>query len=348
MIAQHLYKLATDDYRGFFAAILKSLLYLVSFLYGVLVRALIFLYRLSPCRLPCRVISVGNITLGGTGKTSLVFLIAAYLKGRGRKVAIITRGYKKKKSGMGDEPSMLKERLEDVPVIVDADRVRAAAKAVRDYAADTVIFDDGFQQWRIAKDLEIVALDAARPFGNRCLLPRGILREPLSSLKRADIFVLTKTDIYPVDPGIKAFLGNINPRVPVVESIHQPAGFLRFGQDRALLSVDTFRGKAALLFSGIGDPGSFEQLIRKLGIDVVLSLEFGDHHNYSSNDLGGISKAAAEKNADIVITTEKDAARITDLGLAWPGPSFYYLRVEIKLTENEERFYHRLLRLYPA
>jgi len=363
----YLYDLATDNDKGKWASLAKFFLYFISLIYGLIVRLLIFIYRLKPYRLSCKVISVGNITLGGTGKTSLVALIAGYLKQQGHKVAILTRGYKRKVTScenIGDEPYMLKMNLKDVPVIVDADRIRGAKKAVRDYAVDTVILDDGFQQWRIRKDLEIMTIDTICPFGNRNLLPRGILREPLSSLKRADIFVLTKTNLAPATNKIKDFLGRINPGALIMESKHQPLGFCQLDKPNNLLDINILQGKTATLFSGIGDPDSFENLIKSLGIKIGLLFRFRDHYNYTQEDLDNIIKSSRDKNIDTLITTQKDAARLYELRVilrrdrdASPKDAkrsrsasyelrVLFLRIELKVTENEERFSSRLLGLY--
>jgi len=279
----------------------------------------------------------------------LVALIAKYLKQEGHKVAILSRGYKRKVKScenMGDEPYMLKMNLKDVPVIVDADRVRGAQKAVRDYAVDTVILDDGFQQWRIKKDLEIVTIDTNCPFGNRNLLPRGILREPLSSLKRADVFVLTKTNVAPMTNQLKDFLGQVNPRAPVIESIHQPLGFCQLDKPNDLLDIAKLAGKSVTLFSGIGAPDSFENLIQSLKIKVGLFFRFSDHHNYSQGDLDRIIKNSQDKNIDTLITTEKDAARLSQLPITNYQLPILFLRIELKIIKDEEKFHSRLLGLY--
>ncbi|MDD4939809.1 MAG: tetraacyldisaccharide 4'-kinase [Candidatus Omnitrophica bacterium] len=361
----YLHDLATDRRKGFLAGTIKSFLYPASLIYGLAVRALTFIYRLKPRALGCKVISAGNITLGGTGKTSLVLLIARYLKENGHKVAIVSRGYKRQipnpclsgrqaksripnEEAMGDEPAMLKMNLKDVPVIVDADRICGARIAVRDFGADTVILDDGFQQWRLKKDLDIVAIDAVYLFGNRRLIPRGILREPLSSLKRADMFILTKSDLAPNNKDIKEYLNSINPAAPVLGSIHSPVGFYRMDKQDELLNINSLRGKTAVLFSGIGDPGSFEKLIKNLGIRVEFSFRFRDHHNYTRKDLDNITRCSEEKNTDAIITTEKDAVRIRNSRLTAPGSGLLYLRVELKITDNEQEFHNRLLRLYSS
>lgn len=365
-IRKYFYNLATDKYSGFIVFPIKAFLWILSLIYGLVVRVLVFFYRFSPYRLNCKVISVGNITLGGTGKTLLVEFIAKYLKQRGYKVAILTRGYKRKVASndsrttshetMGDEPYMLFKRLGDIPVIIDADRIRAAKQAIRDYAVDSVILDDGFQQWRIKKDLEILTIDATNPFGNRQLIPRGILREPLSSLKRADVFILTKTNINSDRLGkIKDFLSSINPPAAVIESMHKPVEFYRIDKNDELLNTDILRGKTVTLVSGIADPGSFESLITSLGINTGLSFRFPDHHRYLESDLEKIIKESKNKNIDTVITTEKDAVRLspyllptTYLPCRQAGYllDFLVLRIELKMVKNEQEFLNRLLRLY--
>ena len=355
---RYLYNLATDRYNGNLAGMVKFFLYLLSFVYGLIVRALIFIYRIRPNRLNCKVISIGNITLGGTGKTSLVELIARYLKEEGHKVAILSRGYKKtarslqstahSQAKMGDEPYMLKMNLKDVPVVVGADRIRAANLAIRDYGVDTVILDDGFQQWRIKKDLEIVTIDATHPFGNRNLLPRGILREPLSSLKRADVFVLTKTNINPDTQGIKDFLSALNPQSLIAESMHMPLGFYRLGIAEDLLKIDALKAKSVTLLSGIGDPASFEKLIEGIGINIGLAFRFPDHHPYSQKELEDIIQKSQKKNIDTIVTTEKDAVKLQQLPITNYQLPIFVLRITLAITKNEQGFYNRLLQLYSA
>lgn len=354
----YLYNLATNKERGFIASTFKVFLFTISFIYGLVVRILIFLYRLKPYRLNCKVISVGNITLGGTGKTSLVEFIATYLKQQGNNVAILSRGYKKKIKSyelkvtsyemMGDEPYMLKMTLKDIPVLVDSYRIRTANLAIRDYNVDTVILDDGFQQWKIKKDLEIVTIDATDPFGNQHMIPRGILREPLSSLRRADVFVLTKTNLNPDTQDIKDFLSSINSLALIVESIHKPLGFYKIGKSNELLKTDILEGKTVTLVSGIGDPDSFENLIISLGIDIGLSFRYPDHHHYLQKDLENIVRESQNKNISTIVTTEKDAVRLSSMSYDHCPLLILALRIELKITRDEQGFYNRLLRLYPT
>ncbi|OGX16441.1 MAG: tetraacyldisaccharide 4'-kinase [Omnitrophica WOR_2 bacterium RBG_13_41_10] len=343
MSLDYLYNLATDRDNGFIAGLLKVLLFILSLIYGLIVKVLIWRYSINPKRLDCKVISVGNITLGGTGKTALVEFIAKFLKEKGLKSAILSRGYK-----TPDEPLMLKRNLGDIPVIVDADRVRAAERAISDYQVKAVILDDGFQQWRIKKDLEIVAIDVTCPFGNQHLLPRGILREPLSALKRADIFILTKTNLNPDFQEIKDRLNSLNAKALVIESIHQPVGFYALTDKKELSRMQDLKGATVALFCGIGDPDSFESMIMGMGINVGLSFKFGDHYSYLQQDLDKIAQDSQKKNIHTIITTEKDAARISLLGLDSKMLPILVLGIELAVPKDEERLFHRLAGLFPA
>ncbi|MFH0826387.1 MAG: tetraacyldisaccharide 4'-kinase [Candidatus Omnitrophota bacterium] len=359
---RYLYGLATDQTKGILAALIKFFLWILSSFYGLIVRLLILLKQRDSHHLGCKVISIGNITVGGTGKTALVEFIAGYLKDQGHQIAILSRGYKREIQNpclpdsqaesrtqnyetMGDEPYMLKMRLKDIPVIVDKDRVRAALRAVEIFHVDTVILDDAFQQWKIARDLNVVTVDATRPFGNRQLLPRGILREPLTSLKRADIFVLTKTNLSKDTTLIKEELNRLNPDSAVFESSHEAVGFYDANDSQHLLSPDSLRSKTVTLFSGIGDPDSFENLIKTMGIRIGLSCRFGDHHLYSKQDLDGIFKASRDKQIETLITTEKDIVRIDPLKLETDGLRVLALRISLTF-KDEQGFCHRLLKLY--
>lgn len=354
----YLYNLATDRKQGLLAAIFKVLLFILSLVYGAIVRSLTFFYQLKPRCLGCKVVSVGNITLGGTGKTLLVEYIAKYLQSQGRKIAILSRGYKKSRGrqekakinyeAMGDEPYMLSRKLGNIPVLADKDRIKLALQARHDYSVDTVLLDDGFQQWRINKDLEILAIDAGNPFGNRHMLPRGILREPLSSLKRADVFFLTKINLALDFASTNDYLARANPRALIVESTHSPAGFYLLGKPLERLDPVLFQDKPACLLSGIADPVSFERLVSHMGIKPGLSIKFPDHHNYTQADLDKVVSLARDKGIDIIITTEKDAVKLDNLALSTYNLQLLVLHIELKITKNEEEFHSRLLKLYSA
>ncbi|HTZ11664.1 MAG TPA: tetraacyldisaccharide 4'-kinase [Candidatus Margulisiibacteriota bacterium] len=343
MLRDYLYSLATDKRKGILSLLPKAFLYLLSLLYFFLVSSLALFNRLASRRFPCRVISVGNITLGGTGKTPLVELIVRYLKSEGHKVAVLTRGYKKKSDTMGDEAYMLSRKLDGTPVIVDANRRRGIRRAIKEYAVDTVVLDDGFQQWGIKKDLEIVTVDAVNPFGNGQLIPRGILREPLSSLKRADIIVLTKVDLASGLTQTKDIARKMSPKALVLESTHLPLGFMPLDGLTPLAGLEEFTGRQAALFCGIGDPESFRILISSLKIRVELFFKFSDHHHYSAEDLRKIADSCREHDIKTVLTTEKDAARLQALASLIEGG--WFLKIALKL-KDEERLRDRLSKLY--
>lgn len=356
MCRRYLYSLATDKERGFIAGILKIFLLLLSIIYSLIVRILSLLYRLKPYQLNCKVISVGNITLGGTGKTSLVEFIAQYLKQQGHKISILSRGYGRYRTQtanrkpnhqiMGDEPYMLGRNLGNVPVIVDEDRVRSAQNSIRDHGVDTVILDDGFQQWRIKKDLDIVTIDATNPLGNLHLLPRGILRESPSSLKRANIFVLTKVNLNPDNQKIKGFLNRINPDALIVEAIHKPVGLYKLGGSRYnLMDPESFQGNRVSLFSGIADPQSFEDLVNNLGIKIGLVYRFPDHYIYRAEDFNKIISDSKQEGISIIITTEKDSVRFPTTNYELLTMNCFVLRIKLEILQNEI-FIKRIHSLY--
>ncbi len=357
-VQNYLYGLATDTKNGFLPALLKGFLFILSLFYGAVVSVLIFIKGVNKTHLGCKVISIGNITVGGTGKTTLVEYIASYLKSQGKKVAILTRGYKRGATSlphqassvknMGDEPMMLAKNLDGVFVVVDANRIRGAKKAIHDYQADTVVLDDGFQQWKVKKDLEIVTIDATDPFGNRHLLPRGLLREPLSSLKRAEIIFLTKTNLNPDIVEVKDYLSALNPKAMIVEAQHTPLGVYKFGESNLVQSLDNIKDKTVVLLSGIGDPDSFENLVSSLGVKVAASFRFADHHNYTQEQLNQVVKDSLSKNADAILTTEKDAVRLDSLDLKIYDLQLMVLRIKLKIANDEQRFHNRLLRIYTA
>lgn len=354
-----LYSLATDRRKGLIPAFIKIFLFILSLLYRFIVFLLVFFSQSFRKRVNCKVVSIGNITLGGTGKTSLTEFVARFFFSGGSKVVILSRGYKS--SGrqldnydeqkatsrqMGDEPYMLSKKLSGVPVLVDKNRFRSANKAINDFKADIVILDDGFQQWRIKKDLDIVCIDSINPFGNKHLIPRGILREPLSSLKRANIFILTKTDLSKGKVAtIRNELKKLNSKALIVESEHKPLGFYSIDHAKESFSLQDLKAKTVALFCAIGDPESFKNLIACLDIKVGLFFAFRDHYNYSPEDLDNIIKESRDNNIDTIITTEKDAVRFNDLRLPIADIRILVMPIELKITVNEQEFYDRLRHL---
>ena len=348
-IREYLYNLVTGKIKGLPGVFLRGCLFVLSWFYGLSVVILAGLYRIKPARFNAKVISVGNITLGGTGKTTLVEYLGAKLSLAGNKIAVLSRGYKRDSrrpgaQGLGDEPAMLQKNLPLVQVVVDQNRIKAAQTAIRDYASDTLILDDGLQQWKIFKDLEIVTIDAQNPFGNYRMLPAGFLREPLFALKRADIFVLTQVYSGQNLGDLTVKLKRINSHALIIESRHEPKGISRLDQADELLDPEFLRGKPVAIFSGIGNPEGFQNCICELGIKVAKYFRFPDHHDYTQADILRIIKEAKENNLEAIITTQKDAVKIRELGVR--GTGILVLEIKLSITKNEAEFNRRLLKLY--
>jgi len=308
-------------------------------------------------KLEAKVISVGNITLGGTGKTPLVIYLAEKLKEQNKKVAILSRGYKRKKKEMveltqeichqvnweevGDEPYLLARRLFDVPIIISKHRNVSGDYAIQKHGTEFLILDDGFQHLKLFRNLDIVVIDSVNPFGNGRLLPAGILREPLASLRRADIFVLTKTDqAFNIDELIQ-ILKKYNPQAPIVKSVYQIRSIEKLFNDSEVNSKEV-EDKKALAFSGIGNPLSFENSLKQLKIQILKHQIFLDHYPYRKKDILDLMQEAKNIGADFIITTEKDSVRIplinqseipSQAGLDIP---FYVLKIDLKITRGEE------------
>jgi tetraacyldisaccharide 4'-kinase len=346
---KYLIDLVSGKTKSPLSSFLKLILLLFSFVYGLTVVILVAYYRIKRLRFGAKVISVGNITLGGTGKTTFVEYLAVKLNQQGRKIAVLSRGYKSnlKKKGVqatGDEPAMLEKKLPFARIIVDKNRVNSALRAIKSYGVDTLILDDGMQQWRIFKDLEIVTIDATVPFGNYRLLPAGFLREPIGALRRADVFVLTQCRPKQDIGDLTARLKLLNPQALIVESIHRPVGFSRLDDPHNILGLDILKGKRAIIFCGIGNPDGFENSVSVLGVNIFRSIRFQDHYDYTHNNLYNIISQARQENLEAVITTEKDAVKISGLGIR--DPLILVLKIKLEIIRNETEFNRRLLKLY--
>jgi tetraacyldisaccharide 4'-kinase len=354
IIRAYIYSLMNDKRQGLLAAVIRPFLSLFSSFYYFGTEAIKFLYRLRILRSyrpPCKVISVGNITLGGTGKTPLVVTIAGRLNDSGRKVAVLSRGYRGDKV-TSDEVELLKKSLPGVPVLVGRDRVRTAREAAGSLKADVILLDDGFQHWRLKRDLDIVTLDINDPFGNGRLIPRGTLREPISSLKRADIFVLTKVgaegDSIAKAQGLKARLGVINANAAVFTSYYVPSRLsdISGGEEPGLSAIEN---KKIALVCAIGQPESFEKTAESLGADIALRFFFMDHHRYTGNDIEKIIDGCKAGGVDIIVTTEKDTPKLIHLSalIAKHSIRLLVLGIEMKI-DNEEKFFGRLYPIFDS
>ena len=295
--------------------------------------------------LPVPVVSVGNLTVGGTGKTPLVIHLAEFLKEHGRKPAILSRGYGGRPRGpveivsdgrhvlsepavCGDEPFMMARRLRGVPVLTGPERYRTGREAVDRFGADVLLLDDGFQHRRLHRDVDILVVHARRPFGNGHLLPRGPLREPLESLRRARWMIRTgpATD----DDGEE------NPQAfpgcgrPTLRALHRPSRLVRAAGGETL-PLDSLSGKTFSAFAGIGSPQAFRHTLETLGCKVAPFLAYPDHHRFSREDLEEIRRSAAM--ADGIVTTEKDAARLA--GMENALPDLLVLEVDLHMEPDD-------------
>ena len=332
---------------------LEILLHGLSWIYSAAVKIRLAAYRsgiFNSRQLPCKVVSIGNITVGGTGKTPFTIYVAERIRHWGLRAAVISRGYKggAERQGAvvsdgghllvspqvaGDEPFLMAARLLhlSVPVLVGHDRIRMGRQAVENFHPDVILLDDGFQHIRLERDLNVLLLDSRRPFGNSHLLPRGVLREPLSSLRRADLFVLTrsaanKTSGHP-DPADE--IRSNCPQRPVLRAAHRPVlrawvetghnpGIERLS-DASVQDNRRLEGCRVFAFSGIAGNDAFRQSLIDLGATVSGFMEFADHHAYSPDDLSRVRDAAQSSGADCLCTTEKDWVKIaghTDWPLA--------------------------------
>lgn len=288
---------------------------------------------------PAPVISVGNITAGGTGKTPMVAYLAKGLTSRGYRPAVLTRGYRGESTGGSDEVAMLRASEGEFPIVVNADRCAGAHEAVTRFGADVLLMDDGFQHRRLARAVDLVLIDCLCPFGYGALIPRGLLREPVSSLSRAGVVVLTRSDA--ASDESKAAIGRTIAEAtdaPIVESIHQPVSLL--SADDRQLATSELAGRSVGVFCGLGNPEGFLSTVRGLGATITEAMVFDDHHCYTTADiecLEAVKKAEASK---WLLTSEKDWGKVSPLLSESPlRECVYRLQVEMAVTSGEDRLW---------
>ena len=347
---------------------LRSFLSMFSKVYGGSVKLRRNFYKkavFQSKRLPCPIISIGNITVGGTGKTPMTIYVAQVVKQLGYKVAIISRGYKGKSERVGgivsdgrvllmtpeiagDEPYMMAKKLKDVPVIVGKNRFKAGWLAVRKFNPDVIVLDDGFQHLKLQRDLDLVLLDCRKPFGNGHLLPRGVMREPVSALLCADAIILTKSDTVNNNEtsSLPKKLRSYERKKPVYRTFHHPFVYKTVKEEKSLfensiqgvlrLNLASIRGRTVFAFSGLADNHNFQQTVKSLKCNVSGFMEFSDHHPYSDRDLKDISAAAKRSMSECIVTTEKDYVRIAHK-IDWPDDLFV-IGIEIDFGADEKRF----------
>jgi tetraacyldisaccharide 4'-kinase len=346
--------------RGFGATLLRGLLTPLAYLHQVGLEVYLMPYRIGIrklYRLPIPVIAIGNLSSGGTGKTPMAALVAGHLKQEGKRVVLLSRGHGGSgESGhaprivsdgekvllgpeeAGDEPTLLANRLPGVPVVVGRDRRRSGRLAVERFAPEIIVLDDALQYWQLHRDLNIVLLDARRPFDNGYVLPRGLLREPPSHLSRAGIVVLTRADRIS-DEERRAVLAEVHrlaPNADAFTAIHAPQEWAT--PDGTLHDLDLLAGRSVFAFSGIADGKAFTETVGRLGAIVVGSRDYGDHHAYTPADLSEL--IATLPSGSIAVTTEKDMVKV---GPLWPAdaPTLYALRIGMEI-DDEPRFFRRV------
>ncbi|MBC8180589.1 tetraacyldisaccharide 4'-kinase [candidate division KSB1 bacterium] len=334
----------------------------VSLVYGLIIRCRNFFYdyglfstkKISGCKIIC----VGNISVGGTGKTPVVKFLAGYLNQRGFNVAILSRGYGRKSKGTvvvsdgkntlanledsGDEPLLLANQLKTIPVIVEADRVKGAQFILKQFVSDVILLDDAYQHRRIFRDINIVLIDASRGFGRNYLLPSGFLREPVSSLKRADLVLFTRVDSTENIEQLQKITRQ-NTSCPQVTSSHVPAMLIRMTNNQKF-DLAFLKDKKVLLFSGIANQTSFQQVVKKLGATVVFHEEFPDHFFYTPKDIKNIITRFRSTNCDLILTTEKDYYRLVSLVSDYDF--FYYLTIEISIINGFDNLAEKLASIF--
>jgi tetraacyldisaccharide 4'-kinase len=283
------------------------------------------------------VVSVGNLTVGGTGKTPLVAWLVRWYQHRGTTAAIVSRGYGGKSGGRNDEALELEQKLPGVRHVQRADRIAAARSAVKEFGCRLVVLDDGFQHRRIHRDLDIVLIDAIEPFGYQHLLPRGLLREPLSSLRRAHVIALSRADLVSAEERscIQREVGRHAPRSTWVEIAHCPRSLLSW-PDRTQ-SLDFLDGQRVAAFCGIGNPEGFRRTLAGCGLKVVAFREFPDHHPYDQEDIEELASWLQRCEASAGICTHKDLVKILAerLGSCPLSALFVHIEVLTGLAELE-------------
>jgi tetraacyldisaccharide 4'-kinase len=321
------------------AVAIRGLLRMASLPYGVAVALRNRQYntarkRVHRCGVP--VISVGNLTTGGTGKTPIVCFIATWFEQRGARVAIVSRGYGRGDADANDEAMELQSRLPDVPHVQDPDRVKASRIAIDRHGAELIVMDDGFQHRRLDRDLDIVVIDATCPFGFDHLLPRGLLREPVSNLRRADLVMITRCDAVPpsIVSDIEQRVRQSHPAIPMVRSKHEPTHLLEFPSTR--MPVGTLSGAKVAVVSAIGNPAAFEATVESCDAEIVDSRRLADHDSYTTETVPALGQwiESLGDRIERVVCTHKDLVKLKTKVLG--GRPLQAIVIELTLISDRE------------
>lgn len=341
---EEIWKRAIGGEKGLLWATLRFFLYLLSFPYLLAFTIFRKVQSIRQVKLPCPVIGVGNLTLGGTGKTALTAFLAKRLEEIGCRVAILCTGYGGTKEGkvqgrspeeVGDEAFLLANNLEKSGVWVGRDRLRMAMEALRE-GAEVIVMDDAMQYFKIKKDLEIAMLNALSPFGYGYIFPRGALREPLSGLRRADVIILNNADLAPEKARILQRVVEIEPCAIILEANYLPVELINIPEGEKM-PLEWLRGRKIMGIAGIGSPEGFRRTLEKLAGEVIFC-PFPDHHLFKKEELLTLQKEAKENGCSALVMTDKDGVKIERLlrkGIPLMLP-FLILRVELKIYPEEE------------
>jgi len=357
-------KLISGASSGLGAALLRFFLGVAAQVYSTVIELRNFLYSkewLKTYRANVTVISIGNITTGGTGKTPLVIRLCKFLQQKDFRCAVLTRGYKARrascvmrraKNGRNtqydirntiDEPAILAKSCPEAEVIVNPNRVAGATEAVNKFGATVLIMDDGFQHRRLARDLDIVTIDGTCPFGYGKVLPAGLLREPVAALKRADAVVVTRCDQTAEAElaQLEEKLQQVNPNMIIARSIHAPVCAKSIGHKE--ITLEELKDKKIFAFCGIANPDAFLNTIKNIGANLVGSKIYNDHYHYTDSDIARILEEARHLKADLILSTQKDwfsspaFAEASSVIPAQAGIPFAYLAIELRFISGEDK-----------
>jgi len=342
---------------GVKAALLRCLLTIPAALYKALIHLRNAWYDhgwKKTCKVSVPVICVGNLTVGGTGKTPMVIWICRLLQHRGLKVAVLSRGYKAKDDQENDESALIRQTLPNVPLVINPDRVAGAQEAIEEHNAKVLVLDDGFQHRRLKRDLDIVMIDCTCPFGYDHILPRGLLREPKSQLRRAHIAVLSRCDrineneLSQLQQQVRLLLHGDEQKSQTHEKVivhcqHQPVALL--ASDGAKHPPAGLQGKKVFAFCGIGNPQTFEDTVTDLGAEVVGHYIFGDHYVYDELDANLLRDWRSQYHADWLVTTEKDWVKLKPIPAIAKIKELFWLKIETRITRGKEELGRTIVNL---
>jgi tetraacyldisaccharide 4'-kinase len=334
--------------RGPYPGLLRLILWVASLFYGVVIHLRNLAYTRGwkrSFRVEVPVVSIGNLTVGGTGKTPCVEYVADYYRRRDLQVAVLSRGYGSEGGGLNDEGLVLSENLPDVPPLQGADRVELARAAIDELESEILILDDGFQHRRLARDLDLVLIDVTTPWGHGYLLPRGLLREPVSNLRRANAVVLTRCDQVGPDElaALHQRIAQLAPGITVAETEHRAEGLINEDASEELVLL---RDRPVAAFCGLGNPEAFRRTLNDLGAVLTDFLAFPDHHAYTRADVERLKDwAQAQPDNALVVTTQKDLVKLRLRELA--GRPLWGVRIRLAFRAGQTELDALLERVLP-